>query len=375
MTRFDPRALGLVEEERVLLETYGFDAETFERLWSELREGRFPPERNLVDGPVEPPAASDLTDFPQDAEGEELERLGAEAIDRGEVALCILNGGMATRFGGVVKGTVEVLDGQSFLGLKLRDVRDRPAVPVFLMDSFATDEATGVHLEAHRFFGLEPSRIHRCTQHISIRLRPDGEIFRTRDGRVSFYAPGHGDVFDVLASFDAFQGFVRGGGRMVLISNVDNLGATLAPKVVGMHLRAGRPVTVEVAPRAPKDKGGAPLRYRGRLQLLEGFRLPPTFDLNRVSVFNTNTMLVNVEAIRADYPLRHYRADKHVEGRLAVQFERLMGEVTAFVDATYLTVPRDGPEGRFMPVKTPEDLIAIRPAVRERLGLERVSHF
>ena len=46
-----------------------------------------------------------------------------------------------------------------------------------------------------------------------------------------------------------------------------------------------------------------------------------------------------------------------------------MGEVTAFVDATYLSVPRDGAEGRFLPVKTPEDLGAIQPLVRQRFAM------
>jgi UTP--glucose-1-phosphate uridylyltransferase len=41
---------------------------------------------------------------------------------RGEVGAVILAGGMATRFGGVVKAAVEVLDGQSFLELKLKDL-------------------------------------------------------------------------------------------------------------------------------------------------------------------------------------------------------------------------------------------------------------
>jgi hypothetical protein len=104
------------------------------------------------------------------------------------------------------------------------------------------------------------------------------------------------------------------------------------------------------------------------VEVLEGFRFPKDFDIARIPVFNTNTMIVDVTAVRADYPLTWFRADKIVDGRPAVQFERLMGEITSFCDATYLTVPRDGPEGRFMPIKTPADLEALRPELRARFA-------
>ena len=77
----------------------------------------------------------------------ELERIGREALQKGEVGVVVLNGGMATRFGGVVKGVVPVLGkDRSFLGLVLEDVKKAEAraggkVPVFLMNSFATAES------------------------------------------------------------------------------------------------------------------------------------------------------------------------------------------------------------------------------------------
>jgi hypothetical protein len=40
--------------------------------------------------------------------------------------------------------------------------------------------------------------------------------------------------------------------------------------------------------------------------------------------------------------------------------ERLIGELSAFVETAYLVTPRSGPQGRFFPVKTPEDLEALR---------------
>ena len=56
---------------------------------------------------------------------------------------------------------------------------------------------------------------------------------------------------------------------------------------------------------------------------------------------------------------------KEVEGRRAVQLERVYHEVSAFVPAQYLEVPRRGPRGRFLPIKTPADLERAEDDLRE----------
>ena len=204
-------------------------------------------------------------------------------------------------------------------------------------------------------------------QGISLRLTPEGELFRDEAGRASLYAPGHGDVFEALKRNPGFQQFVADGGTTLQIVNVDNLGASLSTKVLGAHLAAGDPVTVEVAARAPGDKGGAPARRQGRVEIIEGFRFPEDFDISTIPVFNTNSIVVEAAVLGQEIALTWFRADKVVEGRPVVQFERLMGEITSFVTSSYLTVPRQGPEGRFLPVKTPEDLEQMQAALRKRL--------
>ena len=56
---------------------------------------------------------------------------------------------------------------------------------------------------------------------------------------------------------------------------------------------------------------------------------------------------------------------KDVDGRPAVQLERLYHEVSAFVPTQYLEVPRRGPRGRFLPIKTPADLERAEGDLRE----------
>jgi len=110
------------------------------------------------------------------------------------------------------------------------------------------------------------------------------------------------------------------------------------------------------------------LRVEGRLGLLEGPQFPSDFDQDRIEVFNTNTTTLALDALDRDFDLPWLYVRKSVDGRAAVQLERLYHQVSWELETTYLVVPRSGPRGRFFPVKEPADLEAERPALREMLS-------
>jgi UTP--glucose-1-phosphate uridylyltransferase len=349
-----------------VLEEFGFDEPQFERLRARVASGALSPASNVVRGELEPPSRDEITPLPLPGEpGYETARAaGLEALRNGEVAQVVLAGGMATRFGGVVKAVLEAVDGLSFLEAKLSQTAALAraydaAVPVALMTSFATDRAIRAHV-AERELG-EPLVFH---QFVSLRLDPSGELFLDDDGCVSLYAPGHGDLFRALRTSGVLDAFRDRGIRVVTVSNVDNLGARVDPVVVGAHVLAARPLTCEVA-RKEGDMGGAPVRVDGRLRLVEGPCFPPDFDQDLVPVFNTNTALLGLEALGEDCDLSWLYVVKDVGGREAVQLERVYHELSAFVPTTYLEVPRRGPRGRFAPIKTPADLERAQQDLRE----------
>jgi UTP--glucose-1-phosphate uridylyltransferase len=355
-------------ETRAILDRFDFDAERFEALRHRVASGELSPAANLVQGTVEPPRAGDLTPLPApDGDGyEAAHEAGLAALGRGEVAQVVLTGGMATRFGGVVKGVVEAVDGRSFLEIKLAETRELEdavgaAVPIALMTSFATDDEVRAHV-ADRGLG----DVLVFPQAVSLRLEPDGDLFREDDGRASPYAPGHGDLFEALRRSGVLGVLRDRGVRVVTVSNVDNLGARVDPTVVGSHLLAGHPLTVEVA-RKEGDLGGAPVVVDGRLQLLEAPRFPPGFEHEAVPVFNTNTAVLDLDALDREYDLTWLVVEKDAGGRLAVQLERVYHEVSRELPTTYLEVPRRGPRGRFFPIKTPEDLDRSQDDLRELL--------
>jgi UTP--glucose-1-phosphate uridylyltransferase len=349
------------------LETYGFDEQGFAVLQQRVREGDLSPESNVL-ADVQPPRPEDLVHLPGPGtdERERARAAGLEVLRAGGFASVVLNGGMASRFGGVVKGAVEAVGGRSFLELKLghtEQVADEVGAPVpsVVMTSFSTDAATRELLAAK---GLAPLLF---SQYVSLRLEPDGELFRTADGDVSLYGPGHGDVLLALRRSGTLDALRERGVRHLMVSNVDNLPARVDPVVVGTHVLQGRPMTAEVVPNEG-DVGGAPARVAGRTMVVESMRFPPGFDHSSLPATNVNTMTFDLEALDRDFDLTWVHVQKKVEDRTAVQLERMAHEASAVLDATFLVVPATGPQGRFIPVKTPADLEAVQPQLRELLA-------
>lgn len=317
---------------------------------------------NAVTGTLTPPAPEDVRVLPAPgtAEHRRLVKLGKDALAAKKVGVVILAGGMATRFGGVVKAVVPVLEDRTFLELKLDDVRHAgPHVPVYVMSSFATHERLLQHVQE-----LGAKNVEVFAQFVSLRLTPQGQLFQEADGDVSPYATGHGDLTFALRKSGLLSKFRAAGGTLLMMSNVDNLGATLDPAVIGAHLDRGVALSAEVVRKAKGDKGGAPARLDGTPQIIEGFRFPASFDQDSIPVFNTNTFMMDAAAIDRDFPLPFYRVEKKVDGATAVQFERLVGELTAFLPSTFLEVPREGVESRFLPAKDPEELASRLSTIR-----------
>jgi UTP--glucose-1-phosphate uridylyltransferase len=355
---------------RSLLDRYGFDQALFDSLRTKLQRHELDADQNRIRGSVEPPRVGDVPKLPPigSAERARLAALGTEAMRRGEVVCVVLAGGMATRFGGVVKAAVEALPGRSFLNLKLRGIRlaaehAKARVPVFVMTSFATDAQIRELIVPEQ---SSPAPITAFSQLISLRVTGEGELL-LNDGVASPYAPGHGDLTFALRKSGILSSFLAEGGRVLYMSNVDNLAATLDPAVIGAHLVNGAKITAEVVSKDPTDKGGAPARVDGVLQIVESFRFPSSFDEGQIPVFNVNSFSLDARAIDRDFPLTWFVVKKQVNGRDTVQFEHLVGELTAFLPCACLHVDREGEDGRFQPVKDPAELARRAPIIESVL--------
>jgi UTP--glucose-1-phosphate uridylyltransferase len=366
MTTLEAQLAQIPADVQQILANCGFNAARLISLAKPLQSGV--PADNFVKGTITPPTADDVVQLPAEgtAEHARLTALGRAALERGEYALVVLAGGMATRMGGVVKALVDAVPGQTFLDLRLREVeviRQRYGAlpPLWLMTSQSTDDKIKAALGDRR----KGDEVATFLQELSLRLTPEGDLFLGPDGRPSEHAPGHGDLPDALKRSGLLERFVARGGKTLMMTNIDNLGGTIDPLILGFHLAHGLPVTSEVVDKLGSDRGGIPVRVDGKPCVLEEFRIPPTFDPATVRVFNTNVFHFDAKALlELDMPWTFFTVTKKVESSPVIQFERLVNEVTSALPTKYLHLPRTGPHSRFLPVKDNDELALRLPEIQ-----------
>jgi len=354
-----------------LLERFHFERVPFERLRAAIvATGGDLDSLHRITEPIEVPAEDVVQPLPAPGSAERLRAaaLGRELVERGDVAAVVLAGGMATRFGSQVKALAPVLPGHdlTFLDLKLTDL-SRAGVEIALMTSFATHDALAD--------AVAGTAVRLAPQLVSLRLNADGTLFIDDDGVPSPHAPGHGDLADALELSGVLAQFRSNGVRTLFVCNVDNVGATLDDALAGLHRSLGGAVTAELVSKRPGDAGGLPVRRAdGSLAIAEAFRVPEGFPHEQFPLFNTNTLWIEMAALEEPARYTWNVARKSVDGREAIQLERLVGELTWWNPSRYVHVPRDGAESRFVPVKDSEDLAAAEEQIaaicRERLGLD-----
>ena len=195
------------------------------------------------------------------------------------------------------------------------------------------------------------------------------------DPELEWNPPGHGDVYTALYTSGTLQALLDQGVKYAFIANSDNLGATVDPALLGYFSKHHVPFMVEVAERTPADlKGGHLARHvDGRLILRESAQCPQSEldafkDINCYRFFNTNNIWVNLEflqrlirnqkTVRLPMILNPKTLDPRKENSPPVfQLETAMGAaISLFEGARAVKVPKT----RFFPVKTCNDLMALR---------------
>ncbi len=285
----------------------------------------------------------------------------------------VLNGGLGTSMG--LTGPKSLLDvkyGKSFLSLILSQADSRD-VKLAFMNSFNTHAETLTALKQ-----LNPDKTpltfiqHKFPKILQNDFRPADW---PQNPNLEWNPPGHGDVYTALYASGLLEELLGQGIAYAFISNSDNLGARMNAELLGYFSQHDFPFMMEVAEKTPSDiKGGHLARHHnGRLILREAAQCPEEEieafqDIQRYRYFNTNSIWINLKAlkklfdesrtIRLPLILNPKTLDPRDKSSPPVyQFETAMGAAISLFDgAAAVRVPRS----RFFPVKTCNDLLAVR---------------
>lgn len=303
-----------------------------------------------------------------------FESAGRVAIKK--TVIIKLNGGLGTGMGLTgPKSLLEVRESLTFLDIIAQQAIGVGA-PLLLMNSFATDEASLKVLE--RYFSQSGEMPLSFLQHKQPKVCADdfGPASFPDDPELEWCPPGHGDLYIALATSGLLIALLDAGYEYAFVSNADNLGAVLEPRILGYLAQRKLPFLMEVADRTLADRKGGHLARRqdGQLVLREIAQCPAedmdSFqDVGRHRYFNTNNLWLHLPTLRQVLDERHFRLGlpmirnrktldpRDPESPAVYQLETAMGSAIAVFDgAEAIRVPRT----RFAPVKKTNDLLAVR---------------
>jgi UTP--glucose-1-phosphate uridylyltransferase len=316
------------------------------------------------------------------ADLDDRDAAGRQALDA--TVVIKLNGGLGTSMGMQgPKSLLEVREGHTFLDIiarQLLSTRDTLGVrlPLLLMNSFRTRDAS---LEALSAYPDLPSGDLPLDflQNREPKLRADDltPVEWPADPDLEWCPPGHGDLYTALPGSGLLQRLLDEGLRYAFVSNGDNLGATADPRVAGWFANSGAPYAAEVCRRTPADRKGGQLVVRRsdeQLVLRDSAQTAAEdadafADESKHRYFHTNNLWIDLRALAAELSEREgvlglplIRNEKTVDpgdkqSPAVVQIETAMGAaIEVFSGAQALEVER----GRFLPVKSTNDLLALR---------------
>jgi hypothetical protein len=372
------------EELKRLLAENGFDRAQHERVRADLQRGRIGLAQNRLPATtvVEDVRPGDVADLTGEA-NPEWARLGRRALEAGEVAVVTLAAGAGSRWtqgAGVVKALhpFAKFAGKHRTFLEVHLAKSRWAsrefgvpVPHVVTTGYLTHRPIAGHLEKHGRYGY-PGPVHLSPgRAVGLRLVPttrdlrfaweetaqqrlDEQAQKVRDslraallewarkvGEASDYTDNHPlQCLHPVGHWTEVPNLLRNGVlaallaerpglRHLLVHNIDTLGASLDPAVLGRHLDSGSCLTFEVIPRRLDDRGGGLARVDGRVRLVEGLALPreeAEFDL---TYYNTLTTWVDIDKLLAVFGLT--RADLSDAGKVSAAVGKLAARLPTYV--------------------------------------------
>ena len=117
--------------------------------------------------------------------------------------------------------------------------------------------------------------------------------------------------------------------KYLMLHNIDTLGASVDPVVLGNHIDSGKAWTSEVIRRRIDDRGGGLARIDGHDRLIEGLALPREEVEFALSFYNSATVWMDIDGILAAFGLR--RADLDNAERVASAIRTLAARMPTYI--------------------------------------------
>lgn len=337
---------------KVLLNRFGFDEIQHEQIRADLKSGRIGLAQNRLpaNANIEDVAPDDVVDT-RVGLSDDLRRLGAEALQAGQVGVVTLAAGVGSRWtegAGVVKALHPFCkftgEHRNFLEVHLAKTRKTANqystnVPHVFTSGYLTDGPITQHLTQLENYGFGRDVFVSPGCSVGLRTVPmvrdlrfeweempqqilDAQQQKVRDSLRSAlinWALSTGEGEDYLDNLPLqcmhpvghwyeFPNMLLNGTlaailkqqpqlKHLLLHNVDSLGANIEPAMLGLHIQSGKTLNYEVISRRLEDRGGGLARVDGKVRLVEGLALPREKDEFKLSYYNSMTTWLDIDKL------------------------------------------------------------------------------
>uniref|UniRef100_A0A0N5CD81 UTP--glucose-1-phosphate uridylyltransferase n=1 Tax=Strongyloides papillosus TaxID=174720 RepID=A0A0N5CD81_STREA len=188
-----------------------------------------------------------------------------------KIAVIKLNGGLGTTMGCEgPKSLIPVKEGKTFLEIavlqnKALNARYGTKVPIYLLNSFNTEEATESfkHVMKDKI-DFKVFNQSKCPRIYEDTLMPVPNSFDDFNEE-AWYPPGHGNILHSLVNTGILDKLLEEGKEIVFISNIDNTGAYVDVKIAKTMVDGKADYIMEVTDKTLMDtKGGTLIEINDR---------------------------------------------------------------------------------------------------------------
>lgn len=367
---------GIVEfhdSEETIKERYGFDPVSHERFKVMLKAGDIGLKRNRLpaDTIIEDVNYHEILHLEDGVAYKDYLESGISALMNNEVAVVTYAGGLGSRWShgfDVVKPLNPFLkvNGayRTFIDVHLAKSRRTSEIygtnisHVFTT-SYLTHDAIQDYLERFNHFNyngriyLSPARkigrrVYPMESDIIfyykeppkrviewIRENGEGEDYLGNNVTLRFNPPGHWYEIPNLIKNGTLGRMLMDNPKLkyLLCHNIDTIGVTIDPAILGMHITNQRTITFEVTPKRIEDKGGGLAKVNGHIQLIEGLALPSDEHEFMLSYYNSLTNWITI-----DYLLKYLGINR----RMLIDAEKdktIMGKVSMAIQDIEMRMP------------------------------------
>lgn len=265
------------QKEKLLNQILNIDFDLISKLYENRNNSEI--SNNIIE-----PIDFDIKEEINNETKQDLEKIGFEAINNGEYAICVMAGGQGTRLGhNGPKGTFIVNTNPPMSifeiiinRLKIEGKKYSKDIFIYFMTSEENNNATVEFFENNDYFGYDKNKVMFFKQGKLPMIDTNGKILLERKDLIKEAADGNGGIFEALHKKGIISHMKQNNIKYLEIKNIDNILFNICDELaLGMLIKEDTELLSKSLIKAyPEEKVGVFCKKDNKLGVIEYIEMP-----------------------------------------------------------------------------------------------------